>query len=169
MVFIVKDWRLALCILVRVLDFLDQAPVPLSIFRSNSKFEENSKHSTVKYTRSITTIFCTRHDSVFVVTCANIVVIGRIYLKLERSEFSSNFEFDRNMLCGTGAMTTLKTTDGFQCQTDETQYGMCSFVYAYFYLYTLLTYDYIGWLICFIYRIKLDLCTLCLHTLLRKL
>ena len=35
----------------------------------------------------------------------NIVVIGRIYLKLERSEFSSNFEFDRNMLSGTGAWT----------------------------------------------------------------
>ena len=33
----------------------------------------------------------------------NIVVIGRIDLKLERSEFSSNFEFDRNMLSGTGA------------------------------------------------------------------
>ena len=48
----------------------DQAPVPLSIFRSNSKFDENSKHSSVKYTRSITTIFCTRHDSVTVVTCA---------------------------------------------------------------------------------------------------
>ena len=49
---------------------LDQAPVPLSIFRSNSKFDENSKHSSVKYTRPITTIFCTRHDSVTVVTCA---------------------------------------------------------------------------------------------------
>ena len=47
-----------------------QAPVPLNIFRSNSKFEENSKHSSVKYTRPITTIFCTRHDSVTVVTCA---------------------------------------------------------------------------------------------------
>ena len=33
----------------------------------------------------------------------NIVVIGRIYLKLEHSEFSSNFEFDRNVLSGTGA------------------------------------------------------------------
>ena len=33
----------------------------------------------------------------------NIVVIGRIYIKLERSEFSSNFEFDRNMLSGTGS------------------------------------------------------------------
>ena len=48
----------------------DQAPVPLSIFRSNSKFDENSKHSSVTYTRPITTIFCTRHDSVTVVTCA---------------------------------------------------------------------------------------------------
>ena len=47
-----------------------QAPVPLSIFRSNSKFDENSKHFSVKYTRPITTIFCTRHDSVTVVTCA---------------------------------------------------------------------------------------------------
>ena len=48
----------------------DLAPVPLSIFRSNSKFDENSKHSSVKYTLPITTIFCTRHDSVTVVTCA---------------------------------------------------------------------------------------------------
>ena len=76
---------------------LDLAPVPLSIFRSNSKFDENPKHSSVKYTRPITTIFCTRHDS------DTIVVIGRIYLKLERSEFSSNFEFDRNMFSGTDA------------------------------------------------------------------
>ena len=45
------------------------APVPLSIFRSNSKFDENSKHSSVKYTRPITTICCTHHDSVTVVTC----------------------------------------------------------------------------------------------------
>ena len=42
----------------------------------------------------------------------NIVVIGRIYLKLERSEFSSNFEFDRNMLSGTGARSSApKATD----------------------------------------------------------
>ena len=33
----------------------------------------------------------------------NIVVIGRVYLALECFEFSSNFEFDRNMLSGTGA------------------------------------------------------------------
>ena len=46
------------------------APVPLSIFRSNSKFDENSGCSSFEYTRPITTIFCTRHDSDTVVTCA---------------------------------------------------------------------------------------------------
>ena len=50
--------------------FKDQAPVPLSIFRSNSKFDENSERSSFEYTRPITTIFCTRHDSETVVTCA---------------------------------------------------------------------------------------------------
>ena len=33
----------------------------------------------------------------------NIVVIGCVYFTLECFEFSSNFEFDRNMLSGTGA------------------------------------------------------------------
>ena len=33
----------------------------------------------------------------------NIVVIGGVYITLECFEFSSNFEFDRNMLSGTGA------------------------------------------------------------------
>ena len=47
-----------------------QAPVPLSIFRSNSKFDENSERYSFEYTRPITTIFCTRHDSDTVVTCA---------------------------------------------------------------------------------------------------
>ena len=47
-----------------------QAPVPLSIFRSNSKFDENSKRSSFKYIRPIPTIFCTRHDSDTVVTYA---------------------------------------------------------------------------------------------------
>ena len=54
----------------------DQAPVPLSIFRSNSWRVQN------------------------------IVVIGRVYYTLECFEFSSNFELDRNMLSGTGAMST---------------------------------------------------------------
>ena len=47
-----------------------QAPVPLSMFRSNSKFDENSERSSFKLIRPITTIFCTRHDSDTVVTCA---------------------------------------------------------------------------------------------------
>ena len=55
---------------IHVTIWCHQAPVPLSIFRSNSKFDENSKHSSVKYTRLIITIFCTRHDSATVVTCA---------------------------------------------------------------------------------------------------
>ena len=37
----------------------------------------------------------------------NIVVIGRVYFTLECFEFSSNFELDRNMLSGTGAMTNV--------------------------------------------------------------
>ena len=40
----------------------------------------------------------------------NIVVIGRVYSKLEHSEFSSNFEFDRNMLSGTGASSVMSYT-----------------------------------------------------------
>ena len=48
---------------------VDQAPVPLSIFRSNSKFDEKSERSSFRYTRPITTTFCTRHDSDTVVTC----------------------------------------------------------------------------------------------------
>ena len=35
-----------------------------------SKFDENSERSSFDYTRPITTIFCTRHDSDTVVTCA---------------------------------------------------------------------------------------------------
>ena len=38
----------------------------------------------------------------------NIVVIGRVYVTLECFEFSSNFEFDRNMLSGTGAWPMLQ-------------------------------------------------------------
>ena len=49
---------------------VEQAPVPLSIFRSNSKFDENSERYSFEYTRPITTKFCTRHDSDTVVTCA---------------------------------------------------------------------------------------------------
>ena len=77
------------------------APVPLSIFRSNSKFDENSERSSFKYIRPITTIFCTRHDSDTVVTCAK-YRCDRPRIFYTRV-FWIFFEFDRNMRSGTGA------------------------------------------------------------------
>ena len=47
----------------------------------------------------------------------NIVVIGRVHFTLEYFEFSSNFEFDRNMLSGTGA-SILLTHSGRVTQLD---------------------------------------------------
>ena len=91
---------------------IDQAPVPLSIFWSNSKFDENSKHCSVKYTRPITTIFSHVTTVSLSWRVQNIFVIGQIYLKLERSEFSSNLEFDRNMLSGTGAWCHWRSHEG---------------------------------------------------------
>ena len=44
----------------------------------------------------------------------NIVVIGRVYFTLECFEFSSNFEFDRNMLSGTGAWCLVMQGKGHQ-------------------------------------------------------
>ena len=46
------------------------APVPLTIFRSNSKFDQNLQCSSLKCTLPTTKKFCTCHDSVTVVTCA---------------------------------------------------------------------------------------------------
>ena len=74
----------------------DLAPVPLSIFRSNSKFNKNSERSSFEYTRPITTIFCT-------------------YFILECFEFSWNFEFDRNMLSGTGASVGVNVAINHWC------------------------------------------------------
>ena len=45
-------------------------PVPLMVFRSNSKFDKNLECYSLKYGQPITKKFCTRHDSVTVVTCA---------------------------------------------------------------------------------------------------
>ena len=47
-----------------------QAPFPLMVFRSNSKFDQNFEYSSLKYAQSIITKLCTRHDSDTVVTCA---------------------------------------------------------------------------------------------------
>ena len=79
----------------------DLAPVPLSIFRSNSKFDENSELSNFECTRSTTTIFCTLHDSDTVVTCAK-YRCDRSYRFYTRVLWIF-IEFDRNMLSGTGA------------------------------------------------------------------
>ena len=82
---------------------LHLAPVPLSIFRSNSKFGENSECSSFDYTRPITTIFCTRHDSDTVVACAKYrcdrprIFYTRVFW------IFIEYKFDRNMLSGTGA------------------------------------------------------------------
>ena len=49
----------------------NQAPVPLPIFRSNSKFDQNLECFSLKnFSQPITTKFCTRHDSHTVVPCA---------------------------------------------------------------------------------------------------
>ena len=47
-----------------------QAPVPLMVFRSNSKFDQNMERYSLKYVQPITTEFRTRHNSYNVITCA---------------------------------------------------------------------------------------------------
>ena len=49
---------------------LEQAPIPLAIFRSNSKMDQNLQCSGLKCTLLITTKFCTRHDRGTVVMSA---------------------------------------------------------------------------------------------------
>ena len=47
-----------------------QAPVPLTVSRSNLKFDKNLECSRLKFEQPITPKFCTRHESYTVVTCA---------------------------------------------------------------------------------------------------
>ena len=47
-----------------------QAPVPLKVIRSNSKFDQILECSSLRYASPIATKSCTRHDSVTVVTSA---------------------------------------------------------------------------------------------------
>ena len=80
------------------------APVPLTVLRSNSKFDQNLKCSSLKCTEPITTRFCTRHDSYTVAwRVHNFVVIGWVHIELECCIFWSNNEFVRNIVSGTGA------------------------------------------------------------------
>ena len=82
------------------------APVPLSIFRSNSKFDENSECSSFEYTRLITMIFCTRHDSDTVVNGFSqwvrglhmLSVIPLAFLMWHVMKEHVNFGLDDNML-----------------------------------------------------------------------
>ena len=65
--------------------------------------------------------FCTLYDSNS--WCVqNLVVIGRVYFKAEDLKFWSNFEFDRNIVSGTGARSALDTPlsmkEGFVPLTD---------------------------------------------------
>ena len=57
----------------------------------------------------------------------NIAVIGRVYFTLECFEFSSNFEFDRNMLSGTGTRSWLRVnTEILVCLVGEIwQFRFC--------------------------------------------
>ena len=78
-----------------------QAPVPLSIFRSNSMKIQNALVSNIfdrsqRYCAHVTTVTLSWRVQ-------NIVVIDRVCFTLECFEVWSNFEFDRNMLSGTGA------------------------------------------------------------------
>ena len=45
-------------------------PIPLTVLRSNLKFDKNLECSRLKYAQPITAIVCTCHDSYTVVTCA---------------------------------------------------------------------------------------------------
>ena len=72
-----------------------QAPVPLTVFRSNPKFDQNLECSSLKYALPITMEFCTHHDSVTVwkislwsvelISNQNITNFGRISNSIERS------------------------------------------------------------------------------------
>ena len=74
---------------------VDLASVPVTLFRSNSKFDQNSQCSGLKYGPPITTKFFTRHGSFTVVT--KFVAIGWICYGQEHYKLSLNFEFDRNL------------------------------------------------------------------------
>ena len=87
-----------------------QAPFPLTIFRSNLKFYQNMQWSSLKCTLPITTTFCTRHDSVTVVTCEKLRCDRYTHFKLGHSKSWSNFEFDRNIVSRTGARCKYRGT-----------------------------------------------------------
>ena len=101
-----------------------QAPVPLSIFRSNwnSMKIQNALVSNIldrsqRYFAHVTTVTLSWRVQ-------NIVVIGRVYFTLECFELLSNFEFDRNMLSGTGAWSGLGHYDKASTATHSTDHRL---------------------------------------------
>ena len=76
-----------------------QAPIPLTVFWSNSKFNQHLECSSLKHVQLITMTFCTCHDNYV----CKISLIGRVHFKPEHIKFWSNFKFDRNIVSGTGA------------------------------------------------------------------
>ena len=80
-----------------------QAPVPLMVIRSNLKFGQNLDYSdlnvlsrTQQNFAHVTTVSLSSHVQ-------NFVVIGQIYEEQEHCKFSFNFDFDQNIVSGTGA------------------------------------------------------------------
>ena len=75
-----------------------QAPVPLMVFRSNSKFDlvQNIFNQSQQNFAHVTTVTLSWRIQ-------NFVVIDRVSFKPEHCKFWSNFEFDRNIVSGTGA------------------------------------------------------------------
>ena len=81
-----------------------QAPVPLTVFWLNSKFDKNLERCSLKHAQSITMKFCICLDSHNVVMCAKLfVVIGILGIQPEHFKYWSNFKFNRNIVSGTGA------------------------------------------------------------------
>ena len=76
--------------------------LPLTIFRSNSKFDQNLQCSGLKW-------ICGSQRNFSHVTwrVQDFVVVGQVYFKLEYSKCWSNFEFDRNIVSRMGARSAL--------------------------------------------------------------
>ena len=80
-----------------------QAPVPLTGFRSNSKFDQNLWCSSLKKALPITTKLCTCHDSVTVVTCAKYHCDRLRTFQIRALQILIEFRIRSNTVGGTGA------------------------------------------------------------------
>ena len=84
-----------------------QAPVPVMVFGSNSKFikiwsdlvENTLNRSQRNFAHVMTVTLSWRVQ--------NFILIGQVHFKPEHWRFWSSFEFDRNIASGTGARTVM--------------------------------------------------------------